>query len=428
MGHQFTVISAAESLNSTTWTIEHRCTQCGAPINLEETDRFFTCPFCRVKMCLTTTDCFRYYLSAPDMAMPGIFYVPYWRIKGMTFSCDGDYEVRQSLLDATHRASEDSLFPESLGLRPQALKLRFVTPETGANFVKPSMAFDAAFSEIQAALPLYARADQSTGSFYSTFVGEKVSLVYAPFYVRERVVFDGILGEPLHSIPPVKDFVPPRETADGDIKVLPALCPDCGADLDGGRESIGFFCTNCNSCWYLTGNNLEKVPFSVMPGVDSDPVHLPFWRIKVRFQGIALESFADLVRMANLPRVVKKEWETQALFFYVPAFKVNAGLLLRIARMFTINQPQDKTETDVPPALPYPITFPVHEAAESIKVITATLMAMKKKLWPTLKDVSIFPTESCLVYMPFRRQRQDLIHSSMQFSISVNSLKYGERL
>jgi len=414
--------------DSSAWTIEHRCTQCGAPINLEETDRFFACPFCRVKMCLTTTDCFRYYLPAPDTATPGIFYVPYWRIKGMAFSCDGDYEVRESLLDATHRASEDLLFPKSLGLRPQALKLRFVTSETGANVVKPSMAFAAAFSEIQAALPLCTQADQPTGPFYSTFVGEQVSIVYAPFYIRENVVFDGILGEPLHSTRLVKDFIPARETADGAVKILPALCPNCGADLDGGRESIGFFCTNCNSCWYLTGNSLERIPFSVMPDVDSDSVHLPFWRIKVRFQVIDLESFADLVRMANLPRVIKREWESQVLVFYVPAFKVNAGLLLRIARMFTINQPQDTTETDAPPAQPYPITFPAHEAAESIKVIIATLMAMKKKLWPTLKDVNIFPTESCLVYMPFRRQGQDLIYSPMRFSVSVNSLKYGEHL
>jgi predicted RNA-binding Zn-ribbon protein involved in translation (DUF1610 family) len=420
---------AVSPFDSNAWTIEHRCTQCGAPINLNETDRFFACPFCRVKMCLTTADCFRYYLPARDTATPGIFYTPYWRIKGISFSCDGDYEVRESLLDATHRASSAPFVPKSLGLRPQALRLRFVASGTGANFVKPSMAFDTAFSEIQAALPPYTRANQSAGPFYSTFVGEKVSLVYTPFYIRENVVFDGILGEPLHSTRLVKDFVPARETADGAVKILPALCPNCGADLDGGKESIGFFCTNCKSCWYLTGSSLERMPFSVMPGIDGDSIYLPFWRIKARFQGITLNTFADLARMANLPRVIKKEWESQALFFWVPAFKVNAGLLLRISRLVTINQsPQGITEADTPPVAPYPITFPVHEATESIKVIIATLMAMKKKLWPTLRDVSIFPAESRLVYIPFRRQGQDLIHSLMRFSVSVNSLKYGEHL
>ncbi|OPY77854.1 MAG: hypothetical protein A4E65_02560 [Syntrophorhabdus sp. PtaU1.Bin153] len=420
---------AVSPFDSNAWTIEHRCTQCGAPINLGETDRLFACPFCRVKMCLTTTDCFRYYLPAPDTATPGIFYAPYWRIKGMSFSCDGDYEVRESLLDATHRASNDLFIPESLGLRPQTLKLRFIAPGTGANFVKPSMAFDAAFSEIQAALPPYTRADQSAGPFYSTFVGEKVSLVYAPFYIRGSMVFDAILGEPLHTTRFAEDFSPPQETADGTLKVLPALCPNCGADLEGGRESIGFFCTNCNSSWYLTGSSLERIPFSVIAGVDDDPLNLPFWRIKARFQGITLETFADLVRMANLPRAIKKEWESQALFFWVPAFKVNAGLLLRISRLVTINQsPQGMAETDTPPAAPYPITFPVHEAAESIKVTIAALMATKKKLWPILKDLTIFPVESRLVYIPFRRQGRDLINMSMQFSVSSNSLKHGEHL
>jgi len=425
---RFTAISVVESLNSSPWTIEHRCTQCGAPINLGETDRFFVCPFCRVQMCLTTTDYFRYYLPAPDTAVPGIFYMPYWRIKGMAFSCDGDYEVRQSLLDATHRASDHPFFPESLGLRPQTLKLRFATAETGADFVKPSMAFDAAFSEIQEGLPLYTRADQPTSPFYRTFIGEKASLVYAPFYIRKDVVFDAILDEPLRSTRLAGDFSLSRETVDRAVKVLPALCPDCGADLEGGRESIGFFCTNCNSCWYLTGDKLERIPFFIMPGANGDSAHLPFWCIKARFQGIVLESFADLVKLANLPRVIKKEWESRPLFFWVPAFKVNAGLLLRISRTVTINQPRNTAEAGASPALPYPITFPVHEAAESIKVIIATLMTMKKKLWPILKDVSIFPVESRLAYIPFKRQGHYLIHSPLQLSVSVNSLKYGEHL
>ena len=36
--------------------IEQSCPQCGAPANLEETDRLFACPFCRVTSLLLTRD------------------------------------------------------------------------------------------------------------------------------------------------------------------------------------------------------------------------------------------------------------------------------------------------------------------------------------------------------------------------------------
>ncbi|MCK7515939.1 MAG: hypothetical protein MZV70_76205 [Desulfobacterales bacterium] len=62
--------------------IEHQCPQCGAPANLEETDRLFACPFCRVKSFLLTRDYFRYVLPAKNPAGKELVYFPYWRFKG----------------------------------------------------------------------------------------------------------------------------------------------------------------------------------------------------------------------------------------------------------------------------------------------------------------------------------------------------------
>ena len=46
----------------TSFIIEHQCPQCGAPAELEETDRLFQCGYCRVKSYLTIPDYFRYTL------------------------------------------------------------------------------------------------------------------------------------------------------------------------------------------------------------------------------------------------------------------------------------------------------------------------------------------------------------------------------
>ena len=74
-----------------------------------------------------------------------MFYVPYWRIRGIVFSCDEELEVKSSIVDATYCGVGVESYPESLGLRPQALRLRFATPESGILFPEPSLMFNQVF-------------------------------------------------------------------------------------------------------------------------------------------------------------------------------------------------------------------------------------------------------------------------------------------
>jgi hypothetical protein len=105
--------------------IEHQCPQCGAPAIMEETDRLFTCEFCRVKSYLVAKDVFRYLFSSQAPQSKNLLYFPYWRFKGMLFSCAGN-GVAHKFVDVSHQAVLSPLFPVSLGLRSQALKLKFV--------------------------------------------------------------------------------------------------------------------------------------------------------------------------------------------------------------------------------------------------------------------------------------------------------------
>ena len=72
-------------LNTSRLVIEHQCPQCGAPATLEETERLFTCPFCRVKSYLVTRDYFRYMLPHAAPAGKSLVFLPYWRFKGSFF-------------------------------------------------------------------------------------------------------------------------------------------------------------------------------------------------------------------------------------------------------------------------------------------------------------------------------------------------------
>jgi predicted RNA-binding Zn-ribbon protein involved in translation (DUF1610 family) len=410
------------------WIVEHRCTQCGAPISLEETDRFFTCPFCRVKICLTTKDHFRYYLPPPDNTTEEMFYIPYWRIRGMVFSCDGELEVKSTIVDATYCGLGVKIYPESLGLRPQALKLRFATPESGKSFPEPSFTFQEAFDKIEAALPQYQQGNDPVRVFHRTFIGEKVSIVYAPFFIKNRSFHDGILGKPFKPLKDgMSDTAPPGGTGQP-LEVLPALCPECGWDLEGGRDSVVFFCRNCNEAWYLTGNGLERKAFFVLNGGEGQTTHLPFWRIKADVSGLDLRSFGDLARLANLPVVVHKEWESAEIYFWVPGFRVHASLFLRLARLLTLQQPGEIIESEEPLVNPQPASLPMRDAPESLKIIIASLVAMKKRMWPSLETVSTRVVHTDLVYIPFQEQKDEFFNPSLKISVAKNSLKYGQYL
>ena len=66
-----------------------------------------------------------------------LVFFPYWRFKGMLFSCV-ESGIKHRFIDASHQAVESGYFPISVGLRSQALKLNFVVPESRGYFLKPA--------------------------------------------------------------------------------------------------------------------------------------------------------------------------------------------------------------------------------------------------------------------------------------------------
>ena len=127
------------------WRIEQGCPQCGAPVTLDETDRLLACPFCRTRLYLVTEDHFHYYIPPAAKADGELFYIPYWRLRGSLFSVNAS-EVTHRFIDTNTLAVNFPGLPYSLGLRPQALKLRFVAPATQGRFIAPDLPADAGHS------------------------------------------------------------------------------------------------------------------------------------------------------------------------------------------------------------------------------------------------------------------------------------------
>jgi DNA-directed RNA polymerase subunit RPC12/RpoP len=407
----------------TAFRIDHQCPQCGAPADLEETDRLFACPYCRVRSFLLTRDYFRYVLPAKNPAGKELFYFPYWRFKGtLLFSLPAGNDYK--FLDLNQRAADAPGMPATLGLRPQAMKLKFVSPELAGRFIPPTHSFSEAFADFQK------RFCQSVAKpiLYSAHLGESMGLLYSPFYARDRL-YDAVLDAPLGKLPESfadKGFK--EEKPDWRVNFVPALCPECGWDLEGQRTALVLHCRNCDSSWYPSGEKLTRVESHCLEAAESGLLYLPFWQITGEISNIGLKNYGDLAKAANLPKIIDPSLGSREFRFWTPAFKLRAQAFMRMAESLTLTQPQEMLAPALPPERHHPVTLPVEEACESLKVVLAGFLKPRRQIAEMLTRITIHPTHFRLAYLPFREDHHDYIQIQTQLAVNKNVFSLSRNL
>ncbi len=400
--------------------IAHQCPQCGAPGVLDETDRLFCCGYCRVKSYLLQRGWFRYML--PHKAPKGarLIYAPYWRLRGMRFECRED-GVHHRVVDHSRPAVAAPFLPGSLGLRSQALRLAFAGGDEETRFIAPAVTHKAAVRRF---------AERCGGAFPSppyeqAFIGETLSMIYAPFYLADGLV-DAVLNRRVQADPPdLSGFktVSPRWP----IVFVPTLCPNCGWDMDADRDALALPCRRCNSLWRAGTDRLVRMKAGFLTAAAPDAVYLPFWRIRAEISGLLLDSVADFVRLANLPRVVQPGRESRPFHFWVPAFKLPPRVFLQIGCTFTMVQTEEAPESGLPEGDGnlYPVKLSVTEAVECLKLILADLLKPRRIFLPRISRMKVTPRRGLLVYLPFRDGPHDLTHAHHPVGIHKKMLRVG---
>jgi len=410
---------------TTGWTIEHACPQCGAQVEFDEADRILACKFCRVRHYLMPRDRFRYVLPvAEGVAAEGLFYAPYWRFRGIACTCRA-YDVDYRVVDTSLSGAGIAGLPQTLGFRPQAMKLRFALPENTGPCLPLTMKsadFAGCFAE------QYMRSTEKV--FFRECLGETISLIYAPFFMKDRVLFDGVLNRPAGTaaegirIPPL----PEKSHADWGVSFLPTLCPNCGWDMLAEKESCVLLCPKCSRAWQPSGAGYKPVGYGVMKSEALNLQYLPFWRMEASVDGIALKSQADIIQFANLPRIATAAMAEQPVSFWAPAFKIQPQLFLRLSRQIMAQQPCGETHDRLADLDLYPVTLPVREAAESIKVCLALLAAKRKDIYPQLARLKITVHSHEILYIPFTVTPQELIHDGLSLAIGRSALNFGRSM
>lgn len=410
-------------MKSSNLLIEYQCPQCGAPATLEETDHLFSCGFCRVKSYLLS-NLFRYVMPHSAPSGKELIYLPYWRFKGMLFFCHSN-NIKERIVDVSHQSISSPYFPPSLGLRSQTLKLRFLTPETEGLFLKPRLTREETENIIDERFRSYI----PKPIYHRSYIGDVFSIIFAPFYVENKV-YDAVLNRPVSPVLPEDFDVASLDggPADWRVRFIPALCPDCGWDLEGERASISLYCKNCNSIWHPSKGRFFKLKFGHMMDEGDSITYLPFWRIRADISGIELDSYADLVKAANLPKVIQKGWEDIAFRFWIPAFKVRPEDFLRFGKNLTLSQPQVDWEPTVPKQPLHPVTLSVQEAVEGLKLIFASFIKPRGTMYPQLPEIEIKGKSLFLAYIPFRKRGNELSQPAFRLRINKNLLDYALHL
>jgi hypothetical protein len=368
---------------------------------------------------------FKYMLPHSSSNSGDVVYFPYWRFKGMIFSCLGT-GTKSKFLDVSQQAISSSYFPVSVGLRSQAMTLKFVTPDSEGIFLRPEISLE----DMIGVLKKRFSADLPKPILYQAEIGETISLIYSPFYVKEKIV-DAILNQPVSSQLP-EDFNLtsfPTDKRPIGVKFLPTLCPECGWDLSGDKDSLSLLCKNCDTLWKPSKQGLKKLTSAFLASDEETLLYLPFWRIKAEVSDISLTSYADFVRLANLPKVIQDGWEKIGFRFWQPAFKVRPQSYLRVAGAVTLNQPTDKLTPGIPTkARLHQVNLPLSEAIESLKLTLADFMRPKNLVIEILEQMDIQAKSFLLVYLPFVEKHHEFVQTRMNLAVNKNQLALAKNL
>ena len=252
---------------------------------------------------------------------------------------------------------------------------------------------------------------------YQTYIGDTVSMIYAPFYV-DKYVYDGVLNEPITSQLPddfdIHSF--PEACQNGSLHFLATLCPYCGWDLKGQRDSLVLHCENCASEYQPGDNGFTKLNAVHQAGPGEPQRYMPFWRIKADIDGISLNTYADLVREANLPKAVLPGFSDRVFYFWSPAFKIRPQFFMRLTQTTTVSQPPGPFQPGIPKGTLHQVNLPLKEGIESLKLTLAGTIKPRHKI------------EHILVYLPFAEKHHDLVQPELGIAINKNMLAHAKNL
>ncbi len=119
----------------------------------------------------------------------------YFSLTGDSKECffsAGPSGISNRFVDVSHQAIVTPYFPISVGVRSQAMKLRFLSADMAGRFLKPRLPF----KEVAANFEKRFGKNLPKPILHQAHIGESLSLIYSPFYLKDKL-YDAILDKPV---------------------------------------------------------------------------------------------------------------------------------------------------------------------------------------------------------------------------------------
>ncbi|PIE69651.1 MAG: hypothetical protein CSA21_01155 [Deltaproteobacteria bacterium] len=405
--------------------VRQECPQCGGPTVITENDRLVTCAYCGVKHFLHTQGVYRYVVpprKAPQ-GEQGFLCVPYIRFKGTVYRVSSA-GITHRVVDTTQIAVNIPGLPPSLGVRPQAMQLEHVSPDFPARYLMRTLE---PREIVHKAAHLSCGAVSFAESvFHLEYIGETISVLYLPVFREDNRIIDAVNESVLRGNTAVHNHQRTGCREKWVVSFLPALCPHCGAALDGSPDTLVVICDNCHRGWRQKGRALEPVMWQVVDGNEHGCLQLPFWKLTACIPALDITTFADFIRCTNQPITPRSEWTERAMEFWVPAFTIKPKAFLLAGRFVTFGQHHlGALKKGVKQQTLFPVTLPVKEAAQAIKMVLAAATNTPKRVFPYLAEAKVQVSASSLVYLPFMDKGHEWMQPHTGAVIGKNILKFG---
>ncbi len=209
---------------------------------------------------------------------------------------------------------------------------------------------------------------------------------------------------------------------------MSTLCPQCGWDLGGDKQSLVQTCPHCDTAWATGASGCENVDARFFPAQTPPSRYLPFWNLRFQATGFRLQTWADLVRLTNLPKVILPWMESTAFTFRVPAFKIRPELFLNLSNRVSLFQPEASPLTTLPTEPLHPVTLSRDEAFHALPAVLGNLAPARKNLFPRIQGGRIIPKDAVLEYIPFNEGPKEYLQPDMNMAIQKNALLWSTSL
>jgi ribosomal protein S27E len=458
------------------------CPQCGAEADFSEESSVFRCDFCgstlkptglrdvqsfflkpritqeQVVKVLMRTLCKKFGQRGLKVLFSQLFYVPYWRVKGMIFqwvfgrkysgSLDMSWEDFKTLYSVTWEHTfagfNDTEFPiHTLGVRTQVLRIWPFNKEnigSHALFLKQSVSLNQVIDKAMNSLG--SRIDSSSATIEMSkteLIGEKYSVVYSPFYAltvtdgkqEVLIVVDALSQKAMKSNLKISSLTDEAKTYQP-LGFLPFKCPNCGHNFPFNTTAIVHLCHTCGRAWIEGAGRYHELFYHVLSPDDSalkSAVFLPFWKLHVQISALEKQytSLKDFYSLFPLPRVMdEKELKEKVIYFFIPAFKIkDAKVVDKFASWLTHTQPDfinpegeghnEFRSVDV--------WLSLHEAKEMAHVLLYSLTPkLNKRTKRIIKNAHLCFLDSLLIWLPFTEQGIYLRELHTDFGIQKNAI------